>query len=165
MYPANKENHPVYTVSELAAEEFAQWISKKTRRKFRLPTEQEWECAASGKEHFEFPWGNNYQLDHANTLEEKIYTSTPVGIFSKGNSPFGLSDVAGNVEEYTGDNYLPYQGGQYIKDDLLLFENTYRVCRGGSFTRYLDLARTTRRHGRYNKPIYVIGFRLVEDIY
>lgn len=164
IYPEYKANHPVYTVTEQAAEAYAVWISKKTNRKFRLPTEFEWEYAASGLDHFEFPWGNKFSFDHANINEEGIYTSTPVGIFAKGYSPFGLADMAGNVEEYVADNYRPYQGGLFIKDDLLLNRENYRVCRGGSFTRYSDLARNTRRHGRYNKAIYVIGFRLVEEI-
>lgn len=164
IYPEYKANHPVYSVSEQAAEAYAQWLSKKTKRHFRLPTEAEWEYAASGYEHFEFPWGNGYQPHCANTVEEKIYTTTPVGIFSQGNSSFGLCDMAGNVEEYTADDYRAYPNGETVVDDLLMTKGRYRVCRGGSFTRYADLARTTRRHGRYDKAIYVMGFRLVEDI-
>jgi formylglycine-generating enzyme required for sulfatase activity len=163
-YPLHKANHPVYTVSEQAAEAYAAWLSVKTKRAFRLPSEFEWEYAASGASHFEYPWGNHYHKGFANTVEEQIYQSTPVGIFPHGNSPFGLCDMAGNVEEYTADDYQPYPGAAFIEDDLAVNAGTYRIARGGSFTRHADLARTTRRHGRYDKAIYVMGFRLVESI-
>ncbi|OGT30994.1 MAG: hypothetical protein A3E87_06165 [Gammaproteobacteria bacterium RIFCSPHIGHO2_12_FULL_35_23] len=164
IYPANKANHPVYTIHERDAEAYAAWLSEKTDRQFCLPTEAQWEYAASGPAHNKFPWGDEEKPDHANTVEEQIFSSTPVGVFPKGDSPFGLSDMAGNVEEYTADDYAAYPNGSKINDDLLVSEKQYRVCRGGSFTRYADLARCARRHGRYNKSIYVIGFRLVEII-
>lgn len=164
IYPAEKANHPVYTVYEQDAEAYATWLSKKTGREFRLPSEAEWEYAASGPKKYEFPWGYEEKEDRANTVEEKIFTSTPVGSFPKGDSVFGVSDMAGNVEEYTADDYIAYPGGPKIDDDLLTSLERYRVCRGGSFTRYADLARCSRRHGRYNKAIYVIGFRLLEVI-
>lgn len=164
IYPVLKANHPVYTVSEIAADAYTHWLSQKTQRKFRLPSEYEWEYAASGIEHFDYPWGRKYRSDCANTVEEKIYDTTPVGIFAKGHSVFGVADMAGNVEEYVADEYHPYPKGVYINDELLSSNERYRVCRGGSFSRYADLARTTRRHGFYKKDIYVIGFRLAEDI-
>ena len=164
VYPTHASNHPVYSISETAAETFANWFSKKTKKHFRLPTEIEWETAASGFKHFQFPWGEQYKSDCANTLEEAIYQSTPVGMFPKGMSPFGVTDMAGNVEEYVADNYKPYPNGPYIQDDLAILNPTHRIARGGSFARYADLARTTRRHGRYNKAIYAMGFRLVEEI-
>ena len=164
IYPASKANHPVYTIHECDAEAYAAWLSEKTDRQFCLPTEAQWEYAASGETHHEFPWGNEEKSDYANTVEERIFSSTPVGLFPKGDSPFGLSDMAGNVEEYTADEYEAYPNGPKVNDDLLLGEKGYRVCRGGSFTRYADLARCARRHGRYNKSIYVVGFRLVEKV-
>lgn len=163
VYPDHKANHPVYTITEKAAENYAVWLSEKLNRKFRLASEAEWEYAASGPDHFEYPWGNNYQTGFANTVEEKIFMTTPVGMFLEGNSYFGLSDMAGNVEEYVADDYQAYPNGVVIEDDLTS-NGRYRVARGGSFTRYADLARTTRRHGHYNKAIYVMGFRLVEEI-
>lgn len=164
-FPTHRANHPVFTVSPEDAEAYCKWLSHKTERSFRLPTEQEWEYVAGGQEHFEFPWGNTYEEDHANTIEEKILTTTPIGMYSRGNSPFGVMDMAGNVEEYTSSDYQAYANGETITDDLLESEGNYRVARGGSFTRFRDLARTRRRHGWYKKDIYVMGFRLAEDIY
>ncbi|WP_116963837.1 formylglycine-generating enzyme family protein [Fastidiosibacter lacustris] len=161
IYPYLKSNHPVYSISDDAAISYTQWLSKKTGRFFRLPTEYEWEYAASGPAHYEYPWGNEYKPNLCNTLETGLYSSTPVGIFPKGNSPFGVSDMSGNVEEYVQDYYRPYPNGKAVIDDLGDIDE-YRIARGGSFTRHHDLARTTRRHGRFSKDIYVMGFRLVE---
>lgn len=163
-YPAEKANHPVHTVTEEAAEAYCRWLSDKTGRSFRLPTEFEWEYAASGPQRWEFPWGDTFQEDHANTVETGLLVSTPVGIFPHGRSPFGLFDMAGNVEEYVACDYRPYPNGEDVEDDLVHSLGTYRIARGGSFTRLRDLARCRRRHGRYPRDIYVIGFRLAEDV-
>lgn len=163
-YPHHRANHPVYTVSDVAADNYVLWLKKKTSRLFRLPTEAEWELAAGGTDGREFPWGNEFLRDHANTIESGLLTSTPVGIFPAGCSPFGASDMAGSVEEYVADDYAPYPGGRWICDDLILSNCTYRIARGGSFTRFRDLARCRRRHGRYPKMLYVMGFRIAEDI-
>lgn len=163
-YPFEAANHPVYSISPETADAYASWLSRKTGRKFRLPTEYEWEYAAAGAQRREFPWGNEFLPDHANTIESGIMSSTPVGMFPKGFSPFGVADLAGNVEEYVADLYHPYPGGTSIEDDLSQAVGTYRVARGGSFTRFRDLARCKRRHGRFPRDIYVMGFRLAEDI-
>ncbi len=163
IYPPAKANHPVYSLKDSAAIAYTEWLSQKTGRHFRLPTEFEWEYAASGLAHSQFPWGDEDQLDMANTLEAGFYASTPVGIFLEGASSFGVLDMAGNVEEYVQDFYAPYPRGQWVKDDLSTV-GRYRITRGGSFSRHRDLARTTRRHGYYDHPIYVFGFRLAETI-
>ncbi len=164
-YPHEKANHPVYTVSEHAADCYAAWLAVRTGRRFRLPCEAEWEFAAAGPDRREYPWGNFFRPAFANTLECGLLCSTPVGAFPAGNSPFGICDMAGNVEEYVADLYRPYPGATLaVEDDLARSLGRYRVARGGSFTRFRDLARCKRRHGRYPKPIYVMGFRLAEDI-
>ncbi len=164
IFPSHKANHPVYTVSAEAADTYCSWLSKKTNRSFRLPTEQEWEYVASNGVQNEFPWGNSFELGLSNTVEEEIYRSTPVGMFPNGANIFGILDLAGNVEEYTASAYQPYPLGEKIIDDLLPKEGTYRVARGGSFTRFSDLARAKRRHGWYKKEISIMGFRMVESI-
>jgi len=115
-----------------------------------------------GDKGFEFPWGEEYNPNHANTIEEGILSTTPIGMYPLGDSPFGVMDMAGNVEEYTSSDYRAYADGETIADDLLTSEGSYRIARGGSFTRFSDLARTRRRHGWYKKEIYIMGFRLAE---
>ncbi|PWW40330.1 formylglycine-generating enzyme required for sulfatase activity [Idiomarina loihiensis] len=164
VYKAELNNHPVNTISAKDADNYCRWLSEKTGRQFRLPREAEWEYAATGGKGLEFPWGNNFVADHANTVESGILRSTPVGIFAKGAGLFAHMDLAGNVEEYVADNYAAYPGARLVVDDLLEKEGGYRIARGGSFTRFRDLARTRRRHGRYSSNLYVMGFRLAESI-
>lgn len=164
-FPIERSNHPVYTISAEAADAYVAWLSEKTGRQFRLPTEAEWEWAASGPKNSEFPWGHEFTTDRANTAESGLFNSTPVGVFSQGHSYFDLSDMAGNVEEYVSDSYQPYQGGQRIIDHLVDIHGQYRVARGGSFARFRDLARNKRRHGHNPKsPTYAMGFRLAESV-
>lgn len=164
-YPAERANHPVYTLSSTAADAYAAWLSQSTGRSFRLPSEAEWEYAAGGDEGLEFPWGNEFEPDFANTVETGLFSTSPVGVFVEGNSPFGLSDMAGNVEEYVLDLYGAYSTGEFIADHLVQLNGEYRVARGGCFSRLRDLARTRRRHGRNPaSSTYAMGFRLAEDI-
>lgn len=163
-YPLARANHPVYTLPPEAADDYARWLSRRTGRTFRLPTEAEWEFAAAGPAQREFPWGDEFLPDRANTVESSLLQSTPVGIFPAGASYFGAADMAGNVEEYVADDYKPYPGAALIADDLVRAAGSYRVARGGSFTRFADLARCKRRHGRYPREIYVMGFRLAESL-
>jgi formylglycine-generating enzyme required for sulfatase activity len=163
-YPAHHANHPVWTVRPEHADAYAAWLSARTGRCFRLPTEAEWEYTASGglTDH-QYPWGVEFLPDHANTVEFGPLTTTPVGIYPAGRSPMGADDMAGNVEEFVADDYAPYPGGAPVADDLMT-TGRYRVTRGGSFTRFGDLARCTRRHGWFDRRIYAIGFRLVEEV-
>jgi formylglycine-generating enzyme required for sulfatase activity len=164
-YPEERANHPVYTLSAAAATAYARWLAQHTARGFRLPSEAEWEFAAAGTAGLEFPWGDTFDADRANTAETGLFTSSPVGAFTDGDSPFGVADMAGNVEEYVADLYAPYSGGRAIADHLTDIHGAYHVARGGSFARFRDLARTRRRHG-YNprSATYAMGFRLAEEI-
>ncbi|MEO1334635.1 MAG: SUMF1/EgtB/PvdO family nonheme iron enzyme [Myxococcota bacterium] len=163
-FPVVQANHPVYTVSATAADAYARWLSEKTGRNFRLPSEAEWEYAAAGAEQREFPWGDAFDEARTNTVETGLMQTTPVGMFSKGDTPQGVSDLGGNVEEYVLDSYRAYPGGAVVQDDLHDINSAYRVCRGGSFARFADLTRCRRRHGFVDSPIYAIGFRLVEEV-
>jgi formylglycine-generating enzyme required for sulfatase activity len=163
VYPSHLANHPVWTVSPEAADAYAAWLARRTGRSFRLPTEAEWEYAASNSDGREYPWGDDFEACRANTVEAGPLTTTPVGMYQLGRTPTGIDDLAGNVEEYTSDNYSPYAGGTLVSDDILLTHGTYRIARGGSFSRYGDLARCRRRHGWYQSPIYAMGFRLAES--
>src|SRR5262249_259109 len=115
-FPSDRANHPVYTITPGDAEAYAGWLSVRTGRRFRLPTEVEWEYAARGRDEREFPWGDSFDAAKANTVELRLLSTTPVGMFSQGASPFGLLDLAGNVEEYVADVYEPYPGGPLVTD-------------------------------------------------
>jgi len=163
VYPVGRSNHPVSSVDEGAADAYARWLSTKTGRRFRLPTEFEWEYAARGSDTREFPWGDDWRPDLCNTVEGGPLDTTPVGLYPGGASAWGVLDMAGNVEEYVADEYRAYPGGETVADDLAATWGSYRVTRGGSCTRFGDLARCARRHGRYPGSLYPVGLRLAED--
>jgi formylglycine-generating enzyme required for sulfatase activity len=164
-YPQERSNHPVYTISPDAADAYVGWLAKTTGRPFRLPTEAEWEFAAAGPASFEFPWGQDFSPDRANTVETGLFQTSAVGVFVDGDAPFGVADMAGNVEEYVSDTYAAYPNGPFIADHLVDIHGTYRIARGGSFARFRDLARTRRRHGHNPRSVtYAMGFRLAETL-
>ena len=164
-FPCERANHPVYTVSAASADAYAAWLARSTGRGFRLPSEAEWEWAAGGPRAYEFPWGESFDAELANTAETGLFNTSPVGAFVGGESAFGLADMAGNVEEYVADDYAPYPGGPYISDHLEQIHGAYRIARGGCFTRWRDLARTRRRHGQNPRSAtYAMGFRLAETV-
>ncbi|MEW2287345.1 SUMF1/EgtB/PvdO family nonheme iron enzyme [Streptomyces sp. NPDC047841] len=164
-YPRHLANHPVWSVRPEDADAYAAWLSRRTGRAFRLPIEAEWEYAASRGDGRAYPWGDDLPEDHANTVESGQLSTTPVGMYPAGRSPFGAYDMAGNVEEFVADDYRPYPGGRHVDDDLHDGSgSSYRVARGGSFTRCADLARCCRRHGWYRRDLYAMGFRLAETV-
>ena len=165
VYPIAASNQPVYALSPEAADSYARWLSVRTGRAFRLPTEAEWEYAATGGDSRQFPWGESWDPLRVNTAERGPLTTTPVGIYVGGDSPFGVADMAGNVEEYVSDPYRPYPGAEAVHDDLVqLHGANYRVARGGSYARHGDLARCQRRHGWYPSQHFAMGFRLAETV-
>jgi formylglycine-generating enzyme required for sulfatase activity len=125
--PAGKEKHPVVLVTLEDARAYAAWAGK------RLPTEAEWERAARGTDGRLWPWGSEFLPGHCNTKEEGIDGTSPVGQFSpQGDSPDGLSDVVGNVWEWTNSLYraFPYDASDGRED---LQAEGWRTLRGGSW--------------------------------
>lgn len=165
VFPLGASNQPVYSLSPDGADAYARWLTERTGRPFRLPTEAEWEYAATGGDGRQFPWGEDWHSTFANTAEDGPLTTTPVGMYGMGRSPVGADDMAGNVEEYVADPYRPYPGAVAIHDDLITTHgDVYRIARGGSFARHGDLARCSRRHGWYPADHFAMGFRLAESV-
>ena len=169
------DHHPVVYVSYLDAVKFCQWLSARERRKYRLATEAEWECAAKGNDERKYPWGNHDgRGDLANfadkntvfawsdpEIDDGYPESSPVGAFPLGASPFGLEDMAGNVWEWCLDYYALYRPGPKTNP---LGPNTgiKRVHRGGSWKSRFSSLRTTVRNS--NVPTFScndLGFRIV----
>lgn len=163
-YPWWWSNHPVHGVTIEMARHYASWLSAATGRSFRLPTEREWEVAALGGADQDYPWGDEWLDGRANTVEWGPLTTTPVGAFVQGAAACGALDIVGNVEEWVDTIYMPYPGGHLIRDALYeAHEGTYHVARGGSFSRFRDLARCRRRHGPFPGSLDAVGFRLAAD--
>lgn len=108
-YPAENAEHPVVGVSYYDAIAFCAWAMQETGLPIRLPTEPEWEKAARGSDGRVYPWGNEWKKDACNIDEEKINSTSPIGRFSpQGDSPFGVADMGGNVQEWCSSLFGPY---------------------------------------------------------
>ncbi len=169
------ERHPVVYVSSLEAMKFCQFVSAREKKKYRLPTEAEWEYAARGSDNRRYPWGNHGgRGDLANfadkstafawsdrEIDDGYAESSPVGAFPFGASPFGMHDMAGNVWEWCLDYYETYRGSPRV-DPRGPTAGTKRVYRGGSWkSRFTSLRATARAS---NTPTYAcndLGFRIV----
>lgn len=108
-YPADQADHPVVGVSFHDAVAFCRWTRELTGLPIRLPSEAEWEKSARGVEGLVYPWGNQWEVGRANTYELKLDKTTPVGQFSPGgDSPYGVAEMAGNVQQWTSSLFDRY---------------------------------------------------------
>lgn len=153
-----RPDHPVEAVSWADAVAFCDWLADLSSLPVRLPTETEWERVARGDDNREYPWGDTFAAGRAN-LANANDSTTAVGSFPAGASPYGVLDLAGNVDEWTATTYAPYPGAHA---DVPLTEDWAtdpHVTRGGAYSHDRDLARCARRHGVY-PPLGGAGFRL-----
>ncbi|MCP4744858.1 MAG: SUMF1/EgtB/PvdO family nonheme iron enzyme [Desulfobacteraceae bacterium] len=94
----NCPNQPVTGISWYEATAFCNWMTKKQDGySYFLPSEDQWQAAAVGKDNRKYPWGNEWKKDVCNTWESKIDRPSPVGIFNEGKTPNPhIFDMAGN---------------------------------------------------------------------
>lgn len=146
-YPLGMENHPVVLVSHVDAIAYANWLSSQTGEDWRLPSEIQWEKAARGADGRMFPWGDEFNPSHLNSHDKGPFSTTEISSFPSGNSPYGLSDAAGQVFEWTGTQH---RNGRYI-------------VKGGSWDdKGCGVCRPAARHERPDNLKHIlIGFRLV----
>ncbi len=147
--PPGREDHPVVLVSVGDAQAYAAWLSQRTGRRWRLPTELEWEKAARGIDGRTFPWGNEFDRARLNSHDAGPFDTVPVGRYPAGASPFGVLDAAGQVYEWTATAAGP--GSAIVK--------------GGSWDdKGCGVCRPAARHARPATLKHIlIGFRLVRD--
>ena len=172
--PPELRNHPVVFVSWYDALAYCQWRSGAEGRPFRLPTEAEWEKAALGDQGTFFPWGDDINTNRLNNYLAGVGTTSSVGIFVDGVSPYGCFDMAGNVYEWTcslwgTDAWRPIFGYPYDPDDGREAPSApatiYRVLRGGAF--YLNHVFTSCTYRDRDLPTNrgrSLGFRVVTVI-
>jgi formylglycine-generating enzyme required for sulfatase activity len=162
-YPPDKANHPVVDVSWYAAVAYCQSLGK------RLPSEAEWEYAArGGLRNKAFPWGDQpVDKTRANFGGSELNTTTPVGKYRPNG--YGLFDLAGNVWEFTADDWGAYSadihinpvaGRNFFVDGSFMLISSRRVIRGGSYGGApLNLRVTYRDSHPANGAQPFVGFR------
>ncbi len=119
-----REDHPINCVSCAQAARFCSWLDR------RLPTEQEWEYAARGKSGRTYPWGADEPDDH--TCSKSYQETCPVGSYSRGATPEGVLDMAGNVREWVDGSY------RECYDERCAPHLEARISRGGAAVDGLD---------------------------
>ena len=167
-----QDDHPVVYVTWYDAWAFCCWLSERTGIAVALPSEAEWEKAARGTDGRIYPWGDASPGEHFSNFEETIGHATPVGQYSpQGDSPYGCSDMAGNVWEGTQSlwgpdwsepqfkyPYNPKNGRESLQTD----PDARRVLRGGAFYSYAWFVRCAYRSGDHPRVCgSSVGFRVV----
>jgi formylglycine-generating enzyme required for sulfatase activity len=147
-----KEGYPAICMTQLAARTYCKWLSAKTGRYYRLPTEAEWEYACRAGTKTAYSCGDDaaelgayaWYFDDAEDKYHKVGTKKP--------NPWGLHDMHGNVAEWTLDQYIPdyYQqfAGKLTKEPLAITTKLYpQAVRGGSWDDDPQALRSAARRG------------------
>ena len=147
-----REDFPAICMTQLAAKVYCKWLSAKTGRYYRLPTEAEWEYACRAETTTAYSFGNDpeqldqyaWYFDNSDDRYHKVGRKKP--------NPWGLYDMHGNVAEWVLDQYTPdgyrVPKTQPVKDPLTVPTTIYpRVVRGGSWLDDPDRLRSAARQG------------------
>lgn len=177
----NSDNQPVTSVSWNEAVTFAQWLSKKSGRTYRLPSEAEWEYAARGGTAGRNYWGDNpaeacRSANGADLMAKSQWpdwtitscndgykVSAPVGRFQP--NAYGLHDMMGNAWEWTNDWYdAEYYFESPKHNPRGPSHGFLRVPRGGGWGNASECVRVSDRNGfAPDFSILFLGFRLVSS--
>lgn len=160
-----RAEHPVTGVSWFEAEAYARFAGK------RLPTDAEWEKAASWDEPAgvkrRYAWGDSAPSAEVCNYGLSFWGTTPAGSFPSGASAYGCQDMTGNVWEWTSTPFDAFPGFEpfpYPEYSEVWFDGDHRVLKGGSWATDASVLRTSfrnffRRHFR----IAFAGIRLAAD--
>lgn len=160
-----QDNRPRTNVDWYEAVAFSHWLSAQLGYEIRLPTEEQWERAARGRDGRDYPWGEHYETGYANINEKRteadewsLEQTTAVGVYQHGASSEGALDLSGNVWEWCLNKY------DRPSETAADTSGHTRVVRGGSWYYFPDFARAAQRFGLV--PVYrndYYGFRLVSS--
>jgi formylglycine-generating enzyme required for sulfatase activity/predicted Ser/Thr protein kinase len=150
-----REDHPVSQVSFNDALAYCQWAQKD------LPTEAQWEKAARGPNAWEYPWDKEPDDTLAN-FDNMVGSTTPVNEYEKGQSFFGLHDMAGNVYQWCKDWYGT--GERQPQNPTGPESGSEHVIKGGSFIEGMESLRSANRD-RYETAYtsFLFGFRCASE--
>jgi formylglycine-generating enzyme required for sulfatase activity len=163
--PGESLNHPAVRVNWHQAYQFTKWISQKTGRKYRLPTEEEWSYAAHhGKSHYETI--AIYDYSSLSPLEQEKKITKPLGFYEKND--WGIADTNGNVWEWTlscwfasEENILKERSTKELNSPSACFT---RIAMGETRSHIPDFIYDTYNGGCASlRPAANLGFRLILD--
>ncbi len=167
-------DRPVTGVTCEDALAYCAWLSELTGKKYRLPTELEWEKTARGGVLLEgednpaplrrYPWGDKFLEGRAN-VGGRYGGVTAIQEFAFGKSPYGCFDMIGNIWEWNADWFAPDSFHRYIAGDMAAPDSGgQKVLRGGSWYAPREKCRIFHRaHGKPGAWDFDIGFRLACD--
>lgn len=165
--PVTLRDHPIVDITWYQAQECCKWVSETLgltgTSVVRLPSEAEWEHAARGTGGVTFPWGEEGDVERANTRETGLGTTASVTSYPEGASPYGLLQAAGNVWEWTAsvDGPYPYDP-QAGREDVNATGR--RILRGGCYANPQGYARCACRFRLLPEVRNAfIGFRLARS--
>ena len=160
------DDEPVQHVCYFEAEAYARWTGR------RLPTEAEWEKAASWdpqtRRKSRYPWGDEAPTEERANLGQTRFHPAAAGSYPRGASPTGVLQMVGDVWEWTSTEFTGYPGFRsfpYREYSEVFFDEGYKVLRGGSWATDPLALRTTFRN--WDHPIrrqIFSGFRTARDV-
>ncbi len=138
-HPFNLVNHPVVGINWFEAIAFCAWLTGRLRAAgeigqdevISLPTESQWEKAARGPDGRLYPWGNAPDPERANYADTGLGTTTAVGCFPGGASPYVMQDMSGNVWEWCRTQFE--ESYEACQNNNTIEGYARRVLRGGAF--------------------------------
>ncbi len=118
-YEVTHFQEPIRGINWYEADAYCLWLGK------RLPTEFEWEKAARGNDQRLFVWGNDFDKEYANFGRKVV----PINSYKTDVSPYGVSDMNGNVAEWTTSWFQPYLNSKSTDKN---YGEQFKVIRGGN---------------------------------
>lgn len=159
---------PVIHVGWDDAVAYTEWLSERTGKRYRLPTEAEWEFAIRAGSDATYWWGYQMEEGRANCFDCGSQwdgrSTAPVGSFPP--NTFGLHDLDGNVREWVLDCYNSSYAGAPADGSAWMGAGCIeRVVRGGAYNKTSDSMRSTwRGHFKPDSRLSITGFRVVREL-